>query len=144
MIGRIAMAFFGEGPGLVTVSGETVNSTGAGTAIAGIVVNADGTIDKIESGSTTQIDAATDWVIPNALASSLYEVRVTSVNHNGGPGWLSSPGADGTWFDLSTDRTWSIQAIGASTPLTTDFTLEIRWAGATQDTGSYILNASYF
>ena len=27
MIGRIAMAFFGEGPGQVTLSGETVNYT---------------------------------------------------------------------------------------------------------------------
>jgi len=80
--------------GNVSLSGEggiasTDTTASPWESIAGIRVNADGTIDKVEQtngGSLifTQIDISTDWIIPNGDADSLHQFRldVTTTNPN--------------------------------------------------------------
>jgi len=127
--------------GTVTVSGETITDSSLGTSAAGIRVNADGTIDKYTTTDGYQpIDSGTDWIIPNGSASSAYEARVTGVFPPGSV-FTSSPGADGTWFNLGSNREWLLSLTGSSGDTDTiTFVLEIRDGSAvTQDTGSYSL-----
>lgn len=126
---------------LVTLSGgAAVASTELG--VAGIRVNTDGTIDKLEDGVVTQLAASTDWVIPNGAASSDFDVRATSVTETGGHGlgWDSAPAADDTWVDLSVNRTWQDANVGSGGSNTGghNFTLEIRYkGGAALDSAAY-------
>ena len=130
------------GPGIVTLSGEAISDTQEDptNAIAGLRVNTDGTIDQVTQAGAAQIDSATDWIIPNVRANSLYEVSVTGVT--GDPFDLSPPGSNGDWFDLSANRTWQLtQATTGSKNCS--FTLNIRYnGGATIDTGSYSLSVT--
>jgi len=119
----------------LTLSGETVYSPSNGsTATAGIRVNTDGTIDSLKNATYAQIDSTTDWIVPNSAALSTDEVRVTGVTGT----FTSSPGADGTWFDMSVAREWTAPV---GTTITT-FTLEVnRAGGATEDTGAYSIES---
>lgn len=123
----------------VTVSGESVTGLKlSGTATAGIRVNADGTIDKNQNGIYSQIDAATDWIIPNGSASSLYEVRVTSVTGS----FSNAAAAPNTWINLGSNREWNVIQVGEGSS-TASFTLEIRYdGGAVLDSGTYFLTAT--
>lgn len=124
----------------VTLSGENVTDLSAGTSVAGIRVNADGTIDRYTAeNGYEQIDSSTDWIIPNGSASGDYDVRVTSVFPPGS--FTSSPGTDGDWFALSSNREWLLSLTGSSGDSDeVTFTLEIRdGSDVTQDTGSYSL-----
>ncbi len=118
----------------LTLSGQIVYAFSNGsTAIAGIRINTDGTIDQLKGTTYTQIDSITDWIIPNSAALSTDEFKVTGVTGT----FSSSPGADGTWFDMSVAREWKVQQATVGTNLTT-FTLEVnRAGGATEDTGAY-------
>ena len=132
--------------GAVTLSGETgIHGTGdIGTgfiANAAIVVRADGTIDKIETGvGTTQIDSATDWIIPNSAASSAYEVMIHEDS-----GTLNRSGQDAidTWVALDQDREWGV-LYSSPTPgsKTCTATLSIRKnGGPVIDTAVYTVTA---
>ncbi len=118
-------------PGTVTLSGENIESVW--TDEVGIRVNADGTIDSKKGATYAQIDAGTDWIIPNGDASSLHEVRVTSVTDTGGCvcGWESAAAADDTWISLGSNRQWSVKGAGSGGADSAGmlFTLEIRWNG---------------
>lgn len=134
------------GAGDVTVSGEDVLEIGTSPRSAGIRVNIDGTIDSFRSGAYAQIDASTDWIIPNVGASSSYDVRVTSVVFVTGS-WGTTPGTDGNWFDLGSNRLWEVSDNDSSSNGTVDvtFTLEIRFnGGSVLDSASYRLVADYF
>jgi len=122
----------------LTLSGETVYSPSNGsTATAGIRVNTDGTIDSLKNATYAQIDSTTDWIVPNSAALSTDEVRVTGVTGT----FTSSPGADGTWFDMSVAREWTVEQATVGTKQTT-FTLEVnRAGGATEDTGAYSIES---
>jgi len=130
-----------HGKAKVTLSGGA--ASGTTNDPVGFRFNTDGTIDKRENGSYTQVSTTTDWIIPNTAAATDYEVRVTGLT---GDAWDSSPVADGTWTDLSVAREWNIQdtnstAAGAKS---TAWTFEIRkGSGATLDTGSYTADADY-
>lgn len=65
------------GPIVVTVSGESLSHVvGNGNdATAGIRVMRDGTLEKVEGVVETQIDAATDWIIPNSKGFTGYHVK---------------------------------------------------------------------
>jgi len=124
---------------VVTLSGENIVSFGIGAVWATLWINADGTLWKQTSdGGSTQIDAATDWIIPNEDADSTYEVRYT--NHGGLPLYqLGDIAVEDTWVDLSETRmltfvTWTI----SGEPLIATFDLEIR-----KDGGDVLATASY-
>lgn len=109
----------------VTLSGEAVFDADSGGASAGIYFRSDGTVDKKEGINVTQIDSATDWIIPNGAASSSYEVRCTNIT---GDTWDTDAAAEDTWIALGSDRFWEIvRSIPGGYVLTCDF--EIRLSG---------------
>jgi hypothetical protein len=133
----------GTGGATVTLSGYSYYEVATGGIAPNVkfTVKTDGTMTKARGPTTPiQINPLTDWIIPNFAADSLYEVRVTNVVWLVGgadPDWLNSPGADGTWFDLSADRTWSVRN------KTVRFDIEIRYnGGATLASGTYVLGSS--
>ena len=96
-----------------TLSGETV-SQGDGLApydtTVAIKFLADGTVEadgKANSAALVyaQIDAATDWVIPNSAAGGT-EFTVTCTGITGT--WSTDAANEDIAIDLSADRTWSI------------------------------------
>ncbi len=116
----------------VTVSGETVSATQAFSSQAGIEFLADGTVDKNENGVRSQVDSATDWVIPND-SSSPFEVRAT-LNSGDTPS-----GTLGSWLALTTDRAWALTA--GIEVLTCNLTIEVRLGSTVLDSGTYVLTA---
>lgn len=132
----------GTGGAVVTLSGGNIYFGDFDVApSARLIVRADGTIDKQKNLLTpVQIYPGTDWIIPNFLADSTYDVRVTNVVWIRGTTWAASPGADGTWFALSADRTWQITPGDL-----VRFTLEIRKdAGPVLDANTYSLGSQQF
>lgn len=98
------------------------------------------------NGTVTQIDAGTDWIVPNTDASSEFECRVTNVVWDAGtPGFAAQGAADDVWVDLSTDRTWLVLDTdqgGANKWV--NFTLEIRKnGGSVLASNTYYLRASW-
>ncbi len=138
----------GGGAGNVTLSGETIQHITVSGPWAGVRINSDGTIDK-RTGATptyTQIDAVTDWIIPNGDASALYDVKIEEVSLTGGGSpTFSNPGGAGkglsTWFDLGSNREWGVRTPGPSQSNVWTITIHIRWnGGAELDQGTYPLN----
>jgi hypothetical protein len=129
--------------GVVTLSGESgINDSDTSSpfdARAGIRIRQDGTIDKYKLNAPgagyTQLDSATDWIIPNTAASTDYQVKldVTSGTPAGG---LSD--STGTWLAMTSDREWIAQATGNPQNITINWTLRIRkGTGAEIDNGVY-------
>lgn len=127
--------------GTVTLSGEAVSSSDPGSATATIRFTAEGTVEKDENGTTTQVDSGTDWIIPNVAASSEYQIRYTNFT---GSALLSPPSDEDEWIDLSEDRNFSLFRF-SSNPGTSacSFTIEIRKgsSGAALDSATYTLSA---
>lgn len=126
---------------VVTVSGHTVSSTSSsGNSTATIRFNADGTVDQDENGVTTQVDSATDWIVPNSAASSDYQIRYTNFT---GSALLSPPSAEDEWIDLSTDRNFSLFRFSGNLGTSScTFTIEIReGTGSVLDSATYTLTA---
>jgi len=128
--------------GTVTLSGETINDIGSGNRPyrAALVVYTDGTCDKIENLTTTQIDSSTDWIIPNGDASSLHEVRYT--NRTGSPLDVTTSLAEDTWGFISSNRFFEQRLDGISIEgFSSSFTVEIRYnGGSVLDSATYALN----
>lgn len=135
----------GSGPGgVVTLSGEGFINAFDGDVLgpwdtrSGIRINTDGTIDKylgtVGSGYTyTQIDASTDWIIPNSAASSIYQVKLDVTS--GSPNFSSD--STGLWLAMTSNRQWIVQrtTTGSST---WSWTLRIRYStGGEIDSGAY-------
>lgn len=119
------MAALGGHPGVVNLDGE---ASIVATGLAGVRINTDGTIDKNLDSTYSQIDAGTDWVIPNSAAGSLFEVRCTLDS-----GSLLVDAGTGTWLAMSTNREWG-------TDSSATITLALRFAGGPIiDTGQYVL-----
>jgi hypothetical protein len=138
---KYPQADLGEAPGIViTLSGESYYAYALTAPDAKFIVKADGTIHRQKNASTSvQIDALTDWIQPNYFANGTYDVRVTDVVWLRGSTWQASPGADGSWFALSSDRTWSVQDGHVR------FKFEIRKdAGATLASATYILGSEQY
>lgn len=131
--------------GVVTLSGEAFIVAFDGDVMgpydtrSGIRINTDGTIDKYtgtNNGGYTyaQIDASTDWIIPNSAANSSYEVQL-DVN-SGTPNFSSDSTA--TWLAMSTNRQWIVQRTTVGTS-TWNWTLRIRFNGGAEiDNGAYL------
>ena len=130
------------GAAVVTLSGELFISdfdpsvNPPWDSRSGIRVNTDGTIDKylFNGVGYSQIDASTDWIIPNSAASSSYQVRL-DVNSNAPTGSLSDSTA--TWLALTQNRVWIRQGTTGGS-VAWNWTLRIRLG-----TGSEIDNAVY-
>ena len=136
------VGFWSDAGGTVTLSGESVSVNGA-LADAGIRFNSDGTVDKVENGTYTQVDSSTDWIIPNGAASSLYDVRITNVVDIGGsPEGFNhaSAAAEDVWINLGANREWAVENVGTggSSSVGYTFDVEIRYNG-----GSVLDSASY-
>lgn len=104
----------GGGLGKVTVSGGSVSdddfSAGSSVAICGFRWNTDGTVDKLEGASYTQVSASTDWVQPNAKSNRRYWIHATQVSYNEvqeTPSIFETlDGTMDTWLELTTAREW--------------------------------------
>lgn len=125
---------------VVTLSGETAidsSQTEPDVAIAGVRINTDGTLDKITGTEATpvytQIDALTDYVIPNAAAPGAYQFQCTDNNANLDAG----SDATGSWQAISLGAQLYYVTADATTTLL-DIDLDVRQGtGATLDTGNY-------
>lgn len=150
----ILIGMFLKAWGVVTLSGEAIigTSTTESHPIAGIRVNTDGTIDKItgefSTPTYTQIDAATDWIIPNTSATSVFEFKIEERAEGGtASGAFVSPGGSikdlGTWYPLTGNLTWYVHHITSNGTHSWDITLYVRYGpnGATLDTGDYDMDA---
>jgi hypothetical protein len=120
---------------LFTLSAETENQVDAVApynSTVSIRVATDGGIYTASepNGGALSYSLSQSWLVPGTDAGD-YECRVTSVNHNAGAasgsGWSLSPGLDGTWFALTSNRTWNITETTAGDYDTTA-TMEIRHA----------------
>jgi len=120
--------------GRVSLDGHST----AAPAQSGFRFNSDGTVDENESGSYSQIDSATDWIIPNAVdGKGSYEIRAVQ---NSGDALDAGSDALNTWLALSTDREWF--GLGGSPEFDMNLTVDIRLAGLTLASGTYIANAT--
>lgn len=128
----VAYALSGE-------TGITGFTTQPGTAIAGVRVNTDGTIDKITGNASsptyTQIDALTDYVIPNGSVTGNERFRCTDNNAN------LAAGTTGSW--VAAPHSWYITH-GTAIPKQLDIDIELSILGdtTTDDIGSYLGSAS--
>jgi len=100
-----ALISYGDDGPVLTVSNVTVSDGTGPTAIAGVRYNTTGTVDRNLHGSYAQVNASTDWIIPNAAASSAYSIRATLFSSSG-PG--SRTGTVGSWENLGTNREWKL------------------------------------
>lgn len=97
-IGKLLLAAVGSS-GTITLSGETISDLVTGSAY--VQINADGTVDKYDP-TVSQIDAATDWIIPNSAGNSSYDVKWTLTS--GDAPTVTNMAVENTWYALTTDR----------------------------------------
>ena len=118
---------------LYALSGESAidHQIPSGTARAGIRINADGTIDKRLGDTYTQIDAATDWIIPNGGSKTDVRFRCT----NSGSTLAGGSSATGSW--LSAPCEWYVETTGASKTLSLSVEISLDTGTSTHDTGAY-------
>lgn len=131
---------FGRRLGDVTLSGET-GITDLVTGAAQVSINADGTMSKIEGLVETQIDAATDWILPNDFADSgRYEAKWTYVS-----GDLPASGTmplQNTWYPLGVvDRTIGLSGSPPYTASCT-ITLYIKAGGTVLSQADYSMSVN--
>lgn len=123
--------------GTVTVTGgATIAHTSGVLATGALLANADGTIDKSEGGSVTQLSASTDWLRPVTASPSIYQAMLTVVS-----GASPDSGDDiDTWLPLSSNRSWSVST--ASGTVDAVWRLHIRRgsSGSALDTGDYTID----
>ena len=136
----------GGGPpaGTVTLSGETIADAAAGDRLyrAVLVIRTTGILDKIENVTTTQIDAATDWIDPNGDAEEDFEFKYDLDSGAALDG--SSTMAENVWTKISShiflEQRWTAgSGVGGNT---SGITVRVRFNGGAEiDTGVYSLQA---
>ena len=135
-------AALARGGAALKLSGETISNseTNPTQGRAHVIFNSDGTVDKREGGTVSQIDSGTDWIIPNSSADSIYEVRFTGLT---GDAFDVNAAAADTWIDLSANRTWGYTrgTVGTNTGSAT-FEIRIGSSGSAQTSASYTLTAT--
>lgn len=123
----------------VTLSGESVSDSAVSAAFASISFQSNGQVHKTEGVTSTQVDSATDWIIPNAAAPGTYEVRLS-----GRTGTAPTGPAENTWHALSTTRTWSLTNSSPPSTISCSFTIEIRKGSTVLASATYSLSAEAF
>lgn len=145
--GSIILSAFGVpsggGLGPIILSGETINDIDSGNRAyrAAVVMRLDGTVDKIENATATQLDSGTDWIVPNGDADAADETRYTSLTGDALDGTTSL--AEDIWGTLAADKFFEQRIPGpAIESKSSTFTLEARHgsSGAAEDSASYTLN----
>ena len=127
---------------VVTVSGEFISHSVANgnTARAGIRLNtADGTIDKLEGTTFTQIDASTDVLIPNQDASG-FHIKFTKGALDPTPAF----GTLDTWLAWTSDLEVYYEETVDDSQDSGTITVHVSDDGGTTtlDTGDFILTAT--
>lgn len=133
----VLAALAGSGGNRLSISGVTVtsNTTSPVQASASYELTNGGDINRVTTlGGTVDIG---DWIAPKAAAGSAYECRATVT-----AGALSS-GTTGTWLDLGTTRTWTVNQNGGSSSSAT-LTIDIGRAGTSTAvvSATIVLNAN--
>ncbi|MBN4046392.1 hypothetical protein JYU02_00150 [bacterium AH-315-P15] len=136
-------AYGGGGSPTLNLDGHTVTKAKINQSCwAGVEVLSNGTVKAVGATSSgrTQIDGATDWVIPNSAAPDDYEVHC----HLDSGSALTSSDAQDTWLPLTTTRKWQIKR-GSEGIGTAQITIGIRKgnSGAATVSGIYPLSAQY-
>ena len=121
----------------VTLSGEASildEALDPADAFVGVRWNSDGTLDKRQGASHIQIDAASDWIIPNGADKTGMVVRCTDNNAN----LAAGSDATGSWLNAAVTRSWFITqaSIGVKS---LDITLEVSLDGgsSTHDSAGF-------
>ena len=133
LCGRAQAAYVDAGPGIVVDINAAIAADTApngSTATAGFRVNSDGTVDKREDSTYTQVNSGTDWRIPNGSGAGYY-VRFTKGVLDPTPtvGGLTL----GTWYEITSNREVSWALSTNDTLLTTTLTVELGTDGSTAD-----------
>ena len=131
-------------PDLVTITGATISATvSQGTPRAKLLIVQDGTLwRETTNGGSVQISVATDWIIPNSAASSLYEVRYT--NKTGNILQFAAFAEEDEWVAINASKEISQFAFRGGIFRTSSFDLEIRLnGGPVLATGFFTLNATF-
>ena len=128
--------------GVVTLSGEAIDDEDASERAyrAALIIRTDGTVDKIENTSTSQIDASSDWIIPNSEASSDYQFSYSL--SSGDALHSSTTMSAGAWQALSSDIYFEQRIDGCSvTEKTSTISVSVRkGTGSVLESGTYILS----
>ena len=129
------------GVATVTLTDATISHvTAAPAAVALVTINTDGTVDKTEGVTVTQLNPTTDWIIPNEKASSQYEVKwdvISGTTPNTKTTWPD----EATYVDISTVRTIG-HTLGTTATVGCVLRISIRRnGGAVIDTADFTLNA---
>ena len=136
-----ANAAGGGGSGAVTLSGDTNSAFRFGAdCYAYHYANSDGTFDeKDNTSSAIQINASTDWIIPNGDAPGTYRVKYSNMTGDTGSyvGSISTVYAALTSSRYTAVVDTSVFAGGKSITKT----LHIDDVTTEKDTGSYTLTA---
>ncbi len=124
---------------VVTLSGATITAiVTIGISQAKLWVIADGTLwEETSNGGSVQLDAETDWIIPNEDADSSFDVRY--INHVGDElvQW-DDFSVEGTWVDISVSRQLVLITAFDGPDKTCTFDLQIR-----KDGGEVLATASF-
>lgn len=120
---------------LVTLTGGVIFP---GVSITGVRFNSDGTVDRNQDSVYSQIDVATDWVIPNGAAPGVYSIRFTHLS-----GDVPSGASYGTWLDLTSSRELWLNSFGLGA-LSGSIRAEISADGGSSvlDSGDYTLETA--
>lgn len=124
----------------LSLSGYTITDN---VSIAALHINADGTTDQFRTMSgTDQINASTDWIIPNsASGDATFEAKWTATGDQ--PNWVSSGWTSGTWKDVPTS---SYLLVGQNQPgtgqriSTVTVTIRKKDTASTETSGVYNIN----
>lgn len=123
----------------VTLSGATISASGASTPIrATLILKSDGTTQKREDAPPVQINASTDWVIPNSAASGDFDAKWTvsgTAPTEVTAGWNSN-----TYLPLSSDLTVGYATNGPGFETGT-FTITIRDPDLNETSNTYTITA---
>lgn len=132
-----------RGGGVITLSGGLhANADAPGPVTARLRFNSDGTVDHDVGAGYTQIAALTDWIIPNAAASSSYTLRATQVSADVG----TKVGTMNTDLALSLNRIWTYTREFPTGAGTSNWviTFEIKFSGDSKASINYTLRATIF
>jgi hypothetical protein len=127
----------GEAAAVFTLNGEINidhDVEEPGEATIGIRVNTDGTIDKQEGTTYTQLSPTTDYVIPNDADKTDVRFKVT----NNGDTLDGTSDAVGSWVNISIPRVWRI-VVSSEGTASLNLTLEVSSdaGSSTEDSGVY-------
>lgn len=137
--GAISLSvFYGLSAESVSLSGQSVTSTGFAPQSAGYNLESDGDI-RTDSNSVGSADVG-DWITPKVNAPSDYQCRATLL-------FGDSPAGDSlaTWLALTTTRGWYLDALEGEGNKNCSLTVEIRkGTGAALTTATITLEAEHF